>query len=107
MLGPVEGHVLDHVGQAQLILVLEDRAGVDDQAQFGPVLRLPVLADVITEAVPELADRDLGVDGDLLVEGILVGLGGERGDGQEGRKGDEKDSALVIHPFYHRRFGKL
>lgn len=124
--GPVEGHVLDHVGQAQLVLVLEDRAGVDDQAQLGPVLRLPVFADVITEAVPELADRDLGVDGDLLVEGILIDLGGgsrrsgrvlapsraghggqEQSRQEDGHKGEEAGSGLVFHRFHHSRFGKL
>ncbi|NTU51754.1 MAG: insulinase family protein, partial [Candidatus Aminicenantes bacterium] len=72
------GHVLDDVGQAELVLVLEDRAGVDDKAELGPVLRLPVLSDPVAEAVRKTADRDPGVDGDLLVERIEVGLDGLR-----------------------------
>ena len=89
----VEGQVLDDVGQAALVLVLEDRAGVDDQAQLGPVLRLPVLADPVAEAVRELADRDPGVDRDLLVEGVGGGRSG-RGRlvlGPDGGRRDERN----------------
>ena len=93
----VECQVLDDVGQPALVLVLEDGPGVDDKAQLGPVLRLAVLADPVPEPVGELADRDPGIDRDLLVEGVLGGrdggLGGLRppgpgpGQGAAGRRG--------------------
>ena len=39
VLAAVERHVLDEVGQAELVVVLDDRADVDDQAQLGALVR--------------------------------------------------------------------
>ena len=46
-----------------LVIVREHGANVHDQAQFGPLLRLCVLADVVPYPVRQRADRDLGVAG--------------------------------------------
>ena len=130
--GAVEGQVLDHVGQAPLVVVLEHGAGPDDEPELGPVAGLAVLADPVTEAVGELADRDLGVDGDLPVKGRVfggdgLGRGGRdhrvlapgpdrQGDGEkgrqqdrraEGRKGERTDSSGLSHPLHHSRFRGL
>ena len=42
VLGAVERHVLDEVRQPALVVVFENRAGVDDQPQLGALLRLLV-----------------------------------------------------------------
>ena len=64
----VKRHVLDEVRQPPLVLVFEHGPGLDDQAQFGAVLRLVVGANVIVEAVGERADGDVRIDGDYLIE---------------------------------------
>ncbi len=119
----VEGQVLDDVGQPALVLVLEDGPGVDDEAQVGPVLGLAVLADPVAEPVGELADRDPGIDRDLLVERVLGGrdgglvgrpgdlwghlLGDDGREGQDDPQGYEEGFAQVFHPLHHRGFRGL
>ena len=39
-LGPIECHVLDEVRQAPLVVVFEDRSGIDNEPQLGAVRRL-------------------------------------------------------------------
>ena len=51
VLGAVEGHVLGEVGQTELVLILQDGAGVHHQAKLGAVLGGAVLAHVVAEAV--------------------------------------------------------
>ncbi len=68
VLRPVERHVLDDVGQATLIGVLEHRARVDDEPQLGASLRLGVAADVVAHPVRQRADRDPRVDGNGIGE---------------------------------------
>ena len=62
MLGAVEGHVLQEVGQSALVVVLLDGAhalgDVELGALFGPV----VVADVVGQSVVKFADADIGVD---------------------------------------------
>ena len=54
--GAVERHVLGKVGQAKLVLVLQDGAGVHQQAELGAVLRSAVLAHIVAQSVVELAN---------------------------------------------------
>jgi len=56
----VEGHVLGKVGQAALVFVFEDGAGLDYQAQLEPARRHLVLANIVGQAVRQLADLDPG-----------------------------------------------
>ena len=55
VLGAVEGHVLDEVCQAALVVILEHRAHIHDEPQLRPVLRLIVGAHVVREAVGQAA----------------------------------------------------
>ena len=64
VLRAVERHVLDEVRQARLVVVFEDRAGVDDEPELGALLRLLVGPDVVLEAVLEGSDRDLRIGRD-------------------------------------------
>src|SRR5690606_33456738 len=58
VLSAIEGHVFQKMGQAQLVLVLEDGADVDYESQFGPILGLAVLQDVVAQAVGKFARDD-------------------------------------------------
>ena len=68
VLRAVEGHVLDEVREAALVVVFEHRAGIDREPKLGAALRLPVGADVVAEAVRQRADGDLRIDRHDLVE---------------------------------------
>ena len=54
--------MLDQVGHALLIIVFQNRTGLDDQPQLRAFLRFLIAADVIAHAVREFADADLGID---------------------------------------------
>jgi hypothetical protein len=55
--------VLDEVRKAPLIVVLEDRTGVDDEAQLHALFRPRVPADVIAKAVRQPSTRTAGSSG--------------------------------------------
>jgi hypothetical protein len=74
----VERQVLDHVGQAALVVVLEHGAGLDHEPQLDAVLRLAVALDVIGQAVRQLADLDPGADRHAGVQ-VDGGAGGQQG----------------------------
>ena len=65
---PVEGHVLDEVRESALVFVLEDRSGIDGEAELRSPLRLPVQADVVAQPVRQRADRNLRVDRNGIVQ---------------------------------------
>jgi len=69
--------VLDHVREAALILVLENRAGIHYQSQLGPLLRLVVFADVVAHAVRQDAAGNGGIERKRAVDRCL-GAGGLR-----------------------------
>ncbi len=90
VLRAVERHVLDEVREPALVVVLEHRAGVDDEPQLRALLGPFVRADVVAQAVRELARRDLRIDGNLLSErrgfwrrGALLRHRGQASDGNE------------------------
>ena len=60
---PVEGHVLDEVGQPALLVLLKDGTRLHDQGQLPPAGRFLVLPDVVDEAVAEGAADHCGVEG--------------------------------------------
>ncbi len=64
----IERHVLDEVRQAALVVVFQDRAGLDDQAQFELVFGARIALDVVGQAIGQLADLDLRADRDHGVE---------------------------------------
>ena len=64
VLGAVERHVLDEMRQPALVVVLEHRAGVDDEPQLGAASRLPVRPHEVLQAVREPAFADLRIDGE-------------------------------------------
>ena len=79
-LGAVEHHVLEEVGQAKLVLVLLDRAGVDHQHQCGPVGRLRVVPDVVGQPVVQLYLADLLVQRQhgVQIQDLAVEVGDNR-----------------------------
>jgi hypothetical protein len=64
----VEGHVLEHVRQAALIVGLVVRAGAHGQAQQDAVGRPRVAPDEVDEAVRQPAGRDGRVEGHRRLE---------------------------------------
>ncbi len=59
----VEAHVLDEVREPPLVVVLENRSGVDHEPELGATLRLLVDAEVIAQAVGKRADGNARIDG--------------------------------------------
>ena len=55
MLGAVESHVLQEVGQTKLILVLERGTHLLRDVEVGTLLRLLVVQEVVRQAVVQLA----------------------------------------------------
>ena len=66
----VERRVLEEVGESELVGGLENRSGVDDEAQLGALLRARVLPDVVSNAVRQRADADFRIDRQLGAERI-------------------------------------
>ena len=61
--------MLGKVGQTQLILVLQHRAGIDHEAQFGPLFWAVIDPDVIPDAVGKGADGHRRIAGQQAVPG--------------------------------------
>ena len=92
VLRAVEGHVLDEMRQAPLVVVLEHRPGVDDQSQLGAPARLPVRPHEILQPVGEPAFADLRIDRDDLGERVGRRRGGRPlGHGRSGREDDDDE----------------
>ncbi len=81
--GPVEGHVLHEVGQAALVFLFLNRAGIHHQAKLGPVQGPAILPDVVAEPVGKPPDGYRGID---RKEGIGLGRPGGRGTEQKERE---------------------
>ena len=62
MLGPVEAHVLQEMGEAALVLVFKDGTDLLGDVEMRLVLRLLVVADVIGQSVLQMADADIRID---------------------------------------------
>ena len=101
---PVEGHVFHEVGQAELVFILHQGAGVDAQAQRGLARRGGVAHDGVAHSVGHLAEAHVRVGGH--VAGALgprfvrLRLGeGRRGCGQHrhGRGGEEEQTTGGTH----------
>ena len=58
----VEGHVLEEMRQALLIVRLIDRTRLDHEPENDPLLRPAVLADVVSEAIRQRSGRDRAVE---------------------------------------------
>jgi hypothetical protein len=50
------------MGQAALVVVLQDRAGIHDQPKLGAMRRTGIHPDVVPEPVGEFSDGDRGID---------------------------------------------
>ena len=96
----VERHVLDEVSQPQLLVGLQDRAGIHDKAQLSALFRLQIPADVVANAVRQGADANFWIDRQRRGERRH---GGERrrlcdlcwqGDGQER---EERQRITFLH----------
>src|SRR5712691_1180753 len=104
----IEAHMLDEMRQAPLVIVLEHRAGVDHESQFGATTGLRVRPNEVLQAVGKPADPDLRVDGDDLGEWSLRRPAGRRrglGNGHGGRSrhgGDREKQAT--HTCRHESF---
>ncbi len=55
VLRSVELHVFGEMCQALLVVVFQDRAGLDDEAQFDVFLRLAILENVVMQAIRQYA----------------------------------------------------
>ena len=78
MPGTLELHVFDEVRQPLLIVVFENRPGLDNEPQLSAVRRLGVRADVIAEAVGQRPNEHVGIDRHRLRERIRRHRGGGR-----------------------------
>ena len=58
----VEGHVLDEMRKATLVVVFQNGTGIHDQSQFSTLLGLCVASDVVANAVRQRADLDRRID---------------------------------------------
>ena len=58
----VERRVLEEVSEAELLLGLENGAGVHDEPELRAFLGATVLADVVAQSVGKRADANLGID---------------------------------------------
>ena len=63
VLGAIEGHVLDKVGESKLVVVFEDGADPNDETQLSARLGYLVLFDEPAQSIVEGAAADAGVDG--------------------------------------------
>ncbi len=100
VLGAVEGHVLEEVGEALLGVGLHQRAGVEPQAQGGLPRRGGVAQDGVAHAVGQHAEAHAGI-GRHVGLGLGPGMDGGRGrlrqgagdgrggEGEAGRKGGQ------------------
>ena len=61
MLGSVERHVLHEVSKTELCVLLQDRSDIHYEPQFGAILGLAVLPDVVAQPVLEFAHSDVWV----------------------------------------------
>jgi hypothetical protein len=77
--------VLDEVGDAELVVVLEDRSGVDHEAELRTLLREGVAADEISEPVRQAAAEHGAVEGERRIGGLRADLWRECGAGQDER----------------------
>ncbi len=78
MLGAVEAHVFEEVGQTPLILGLVDRTDTLGEEKVGGSRRVVVVADIVSQAVRKVADTDVGRD--------YLGLDGCGCECQQGRE---------------------
>ena len=62
MSGPVKSHVLAQMRQALLILILKNRTGIYNQAQFYLLFWLFIFPDVISKPVIEFSDFYIWID---------------------------------------------
>ena len=76
MPGTLELHVFDEVRQPLLIVVFENRTGLDNEPQLSAVRRLGVRADVIAEAVGQPPNEHVGINRHRLRERIPRNRGG-------------------------------
>ena len=58
MVGAVEGHVLEEVGETALVLVLLERTHLLRDVEIGAVLRPIVVTDDVGQSVGQLADAE-------------------------------------------------
>ena len=63
MLGAVEGHVFNKMGDALLVVFLVNRAGLHREPDKQPVRRLPVLKKLPGQAVLQAPAKNFGMRG--------------------------------------------
>ena len=63
--------MLDHVREAALILVLENRARIDHKSQLGALFGFVIFADVVAHAVRQYADRHGGIERQRAVDRLV------------------------------------
>ncbi len=71
VLRAVECHVLKEVGEAVLVILLQDGSNVLDDVVAGPAGRLRVVTDVIGKAVVEFSDAEIRIRGHCSIHGAL------------------------------------
>jgi hypothetical protein len=88
----VERHVLDEVGEAELIRLLEKRSRLDGEPQRGALRRPAVPANEVGEAVRQLAGPNRRIERNRLLK--VDRLRGDRDEGQEREREPEKYASL-------------
>ena len=89
--------MFEEVRQALLVVLFHHGAGVDRQPQFGALRRLGVLADVVGEAVVELAGADGRIERQALrqIDGAAAAGSAERGVAVGGGVGAGVEGGVV------------
>ena len=107
VLGSVEAHVLQEMGQAVLLrLNLLDGTHIGGQVEFGTSLGELIVADVVGESVVQMADAHLvGVGklrhlGEVRFHLLAGGLLGQGHDGGKGQRTQGKKDSLHIFKVY-------
>ena len=87
--------MLDEVRRPELVVVLENRPGVDDQPQLGAALRTCVPPDEVRQPVREPPFADLVRQGNRGGRVRLRGRGLERGRTEQ--QGDDEGTETLGH----------
>jgi len=70
MPGAIEGHVLEEVGQAVLIVLFQDGSHILSNVKLGPFFGLLIVANVIGKPIIEFSVADSWIQGQGLVSGL-------------------------------------
>ena len=90
--GAIECQMLGKVRQPLLIVVFQNRPGLDYQTQFQFLFRLAIFLDVIRQAIGQFPHLDLRADRDRVAQVE----GGARASGQHAQNGGSANAVYKV-----------